>query len=113
MVLNKSSKTHLGQPGILSRVPNNDQVLRSTRKATPFLHVPRHYQHEANETSHVHKIMTIMKKWSVVPHLHADGDGNQAMKFYTPISTMYRKVVSHPGYVVYIFIIYDRTLAMC
>ena len=56
-------------------VPNNDQVLGSTPIATPFLHVPHHYQHKVNETNYVHKIMIIMKKWSGVPHLHVGRNG--------------------------------------
>ena len=85
-------KTYLDRPGILSRVPNNDQVLGSTWIATAFLHVPHHYQHEVNETNHVHKIITIMEKWSGVPHFHAGGNGNQAIKFNRPNRCVSRAV---------------------
>ena len=79
MVLNKSSKDVLGS--VLSRVPNNDQSLGSTRIARPYLDVPHHYQHEVNETNHMHKIISIMKMWRGVPHLHVGGNRNQAIKF--------------------------------
>ena len=75
-------------------VPNNDQVLGSTQRATPFLHVPHHYQHEVNETNHMHKIITIMKKWSGVPHLHAGGNGNQAIKLHRPNTAIRATLVS-------------------
>ena len=74
-------KTCFSHPGILSMVPNNDQVLGSTRIATPLLHVPNQYQYELKETNHVHKIMTIFKMWNGVPHINAGEKGINQSSF--------------------------------